>query len=34
MKKVLVLISIVFLIILAGCSVKNNETMNDDILAK
>lgn len=34
MKKILILISIAFLIILAGCSVKNNETMNDDILVK
>lgn len=34
MKKILILISIAFLIILAGCSVKNNETMNDDILAE
>lgn len=34
MKKVLVLISIVFLIIFAGCSAKNNEIMNNDILTE
>lgn len=32
MKKILVLISIVFLIILAGCNAENNKIMNNDIL--
>lgn len=32
MKKVIILIGIVFLVVLSGCSTENNKTTDDDIL--